>query len=266
MKTATMLTIAGSDSGGGAGIQVDLKTSCALGVFGMTAITAVTVQNTREVRDFMALPPEIVSGQMAAVFDDFCVDAVKVGMVADAAVAAAIREELEKRNAENVVVDPVMVSKSGCQLIHDDAVAQTIRLLPLSVLVTPNIPEAALLAGMGIRTHDDMAEAARRIQALGAPNVLVKGGALDGDADDYLLIGETGRWLNCPRIQTRNTHGTGCTLSAAVACGLALGKPVPEAVDDAKRYVTRAIRDGLPLGHGVGPLGHLADLYRNAGK
>lgn len=261
----TMLTIAGSDSGGGAGIQADVKTSCAFGVFGMTAVTAVTVQNTREVREFMALPPGIVAGQMAAVFDDFCVDAVKIGMVADAAVAAAIRGELTRRNAGNVVVDPVMMSKSGCQLIRDDAVAETIRLLPLSALATPNIPEAELLAGMDIRSHGDMAEAARRIQALGAVNVLVKGGALDGDADDYLLIGKTARWLNCPRIKTRNTHGAGCTLSAAVACGLALGKPVSDAVSDAKSYITQAIRDGLPLGHGVGPLGHMSGVYRKAG-
>jgi phosphomethylpyrimidine kinase len=261
----TALTVAGSDPSGGAGIQADLKTMCAFGVFGMSAVTALTIQNTRSVSGVHEVPADMVRGQIEAVFDDIPPDAVKVGMVANAGIAAAIREALEKRDVPRLVIDPVMVSKSGCRLIHDDAVKETVRLMRTAVLVTPNLPEASLLADMDITTKDDMREAARKIQILGVQGVLVKGGALRGDADDFLLIGNDELWLTCPRIATRNTHGTGCTLSAAIVCGLAQGLSVTEATIQAKRYVTEAIKNGVDIGHGVGPLGHMAALAKRAG-
>ena len=253
-----VLTIAGSDSCGCAGIQADLKTMTALGVFGMSAITAITVQNTREVRAVHELPPEIVTGQIDAVFDDIAVDAVKVGMVANAAVARAIREALDRRRPANVVVDPVMVSKSGCRLLSDGAVQEIMRLVASASLVTPNMPEAELMSGMKIRDRADMPAAARAIRAKGAVNVLVKGGRLTDSADDLLLLDDREIWLNCPRIPTRNVNGTGCTLSSAIACGLAKGHSVEEAVREGKRYVTEGIRFSLDIGQGPGPLGHFA--------
>ncbi len=261
----TVLTIAGSDSSGGAGIQADLKTMCAFGMFGMSAITALTIQNTQSVRGMHEVPPDVVAGQIDAVFDDITVDAVKVGMVVNADIARAIRTSLAKRNVARLVVDPVMVSKSGCRLIHDDAVRETILLMKSAVLVTPNLPEASLLAGFDIHTKDDMRKAAYTIRDLGVAGVLVKGGALDGDADDFLLTSEGERWLPCPRIKTRHTHGTGCTLSAAIACGLAQGLSPTEATVQAKAYVTQTIRDGVDIGHGVGPLGHMVALSHRAG-
>lgn len=260
-----VLTIAGSDPSGGAGIQADLKTMCAFGVFGMSAITSLTVQNTQEVRDVMAVPARIVRGQIDAVYDDIRVDAVKVGMIVNADIASAAAEALARHAAVNIVVDPVMVSKSGCPLIDDDAVKATLRIAAHSALMTPNLREASLLAGMEVKDHAGMEEAARRIREQGIDNVLVKGGGLREDADDYLLIGGDGRWLRCERVPTDNLHGAGCTLSSAIACCLALGMDVPDAVDKAKAYVTRAIRDSYAVGKGVGPLGHLAELYRRAG-
>lgn len=257
-----VLSIAGSDSAGCAGIQADLKTMGALGVYGMTAIAAVTVQNTQGVRAFQKLPPEIVSGQINAVFDDIRVDAVKVGMVGDADVAAVVGETLNRRCAVNVVVDPVMVSKNGSRLLSDGAVMEVKRLVEAADLATPNLFEAELLADMPIHSREDMEKAARAIQEWGPDAVLIKGGRLEGDADDYLLVRGEGIWLNCPRIDTPNTNGTGCTLSSAIACGLAEGKVMEDAVRAAKRYVTQAIRDSLDIGHGNGPLGHYAALYR----
>ncbi len=260
-----VLTVAGSDSSGGAGIQADLKTMCAFGVFGMSAITAITVQNTQDVRGVMAVPPETVAGQIDAVYDDIRVDAVKVGMVMNAPVATAISDALARHGAINIVVDPVMVSKSGCPLIDDDAVQATVRLASHAVLTTPNLREASLLADMEVTDHAGMEEAARRIHAKGIDNVLVKGGGLKDDADDYLLLGDAGMWLRCDRVPTTNLHGAGCSLSSAVACGLAKGLDVHDAVTAAKAFVTQAIRDSLTVGKGVGPLGHLSEVYRRAG-
>ncbi|MDR1612357.1 MAG: bifunctional hydroxymethylpyrimidine kinase/phosphomethylpyrimidine kinase [Planctomycetota bacterium] len=257
-----VLTIAGSDSGGSAGIQADLKTMCALGVFGMSALTAVTAQNTMGVRGVHEIPHEIVTGQIDAVFEDIRVDAVKVGMVANSAVARAVRAALSKHAAVNVVVDPVMVAKSGDRLLSEDSQREIMLLAAGSALVTPNLYEAELLAGVKIRTRADMREAALRIRDQGVGNILVKGGRFDGDADDFLLIGDEEIWLECPRIKTRNTNGTGCTLSSAIACGLAEGMPLRDAATEAKKYVTQAIRDGLDVGCGAGPLGHLVRLYR----
>ena len=260
-----VITIAGSDCSGGAGIQADIKTMCAHGVFGMSAITALTVQNTQEVRAVMPVPADIVQGQIEAVFDDIRVDAVKVGMVVNADIARAVAETLLAREAGNIVVDPVMVSKSGGRLIDDNAVRETMRVAAVAKLITPNMREAALLAGIPVHSHHEMERAARVIQGQGVANVLVKGGGSDTHADDFLLYGNEGVWLRCARVPTRNLHGAGCSLSSAIACGLALGKDVGSAVEDAKKYITQAIRDSFAPGKGGGPLGHLAEIYRKAG-
>lgn len=259
------LTIAGSDSSGGAGIQADLKTMCALGVFGMSAITAITAQNTCEVRSVMPLPPDIVAAQIAAVFDDIPVDAVKVGMIVNADIARAVAEVLVAHSAKNIVLDPVMVAKSGGRLIDETAARETMRLAEFAAIITPNLHEAELLAGIPINSHDDMEAAAKIIQKQGVDNVIIKGGANSDDADDYLLHGEEGEWLRCPRVPTNNIHGAGCTLSSAIACYLALDYSVPDAVRQAKKYVTQAIIHSISLGKGNGPLGHLALLYQQAG-
>lgn len=261
-----VLTIAGSDCSGGAGIQADLKTMCALGVYGMSVITAVTVQNTQKVYDVQEIDPAIVAGQIDAVFGDIAVDAVKIGMVSDSAIIEVIWEKLLQHGARNIVVDPVMVSKSGYRLLRREAEAAMEKLISIADLVTPNIPEARLLTGCALQTEGDIEKAARDIQEMGAKNVLVKGGHLEGDAKDLLLTPKESLWLCAARIPTKNTHGTGCTLSAAIACGLARGDTAAQAVQSAKAYVTHAIEDSLNIGHGAGPLGHLTQLYRDAGR
>lgn len=260
-----VLTIAGSDSSGGAGIQADLKTMCALGVYGMSAITAITAQNTCEVRSVLPVSPDMVVAQIAAVFDDIRVDAVKIGMIVNAGIAGAVADLLVSRSVSNIVLDPVMVAKSGGRLIDERAARETMRLAGIASIITPNLHEAELLAGMTIKTHDDMETAARVIQKQGIGCVLVKGGANRDDADDFLLDGEHGEWLRCSRIPTKNIHGAGCTLSSAIACYLALGESVGEAARCGKRFVTEAISRSLSIGKGNGPLGHLAALYRRAG-
>jgi hydroxymethylpyrimidine/phosphomethylpyrimidine kinase len=253
------LTIAGSDSGGGAGIQADLKTFSALGVFGMTAITAVTVQNTQGVAGFEELSPTTVADQIRAVAGDIGVDAAKTGMLASAAIVDAVAEAAAEANLPNVVVDPVFVSKHGHPLLADDAVEALRRsILPLATLVTPNLAEAAGLARIEVETRDDMRRAAAAILALGAGAVLVKGGHLEGDrATDLFADGEREEWLEADRIETPHTHGTGCTLSAAITASLARGASLPEAVREGKAFVTEAIRHALPLGDGIGPVDQL---------
>ena len=262
MKTA--LTIAGSDSGGGAGIQADLKTFSALGVYGMTAVTAVTVQNTEGVAGFEAMSPRLVADQIRAVVSDLGVDAAKTGMLADAGIVTAVADAMEETGIRRLVVDPVSVSKHGHALLAPDAVATLReRILPLATLVTPNLPEAAALAGAPVTDRDGMRRAAGTILAAGARAVLLKGGHLDGDeAADLFVDGETEEWLTSPRIATPHTHGTGCTLSAAIAAHLALGDPLLEAVRAGKTYVTEAIRHALALGHGIGPVDHLWSIPR----
>jgi len=265
----TVLTIAGSDPSGGAGIQADLKTMCALGVYGMSVITAVTVQNTAAVEAVQEIDREIVTGQIRAVFEDIPPEAVKIGMVSSGEIIGAIGESLRRFHARHVVLDPVMVSKSGFRLLRPEAVEAVKTLLPLAEVVTPNIPEAEILAGLSIRDEAGMREAARAIAQLGAKNILVKGGhRLGEDARDLLYEGEAGgRYTVLPgrRIPTKNTHGTGCTLSSAIACFLARGLEVAEAAAAAKAYITQAIEDALDLGRGNGPVGHLCALYRRAG-
>jgi len=253
------LTIAGSDSGGGAGIQADLKTFSALGVFGMTAITAVTVQNTKGVSSFEEISPATVAEQIRAVAGDIGVDAAKTGMLASAAIVEAVAEAVEEMRLPHLVVDPVFVSKHGHPLLADDAVDALGRLiLPLATLVTPNIPEAAGLAGFDVDTRDDMRRAAGAILHLGPRAVLVKGGHLEGDrAVDLFVDGAVEEWIDAERIDTPHTHGTGCTLSAAITAHLARGASLADAVRAGKVFVTEAIRHALPLGEGIGPVDQL---------
>jgi len=263
----TALTIAGSDSSGGAGIQADLKTFQALGVFGMSAVTAVTVQNTQKVYDIQEMTPKIVSGQIECIFEDIPVHAVKIGMVASVELIKAIGASLRKVDPlPPVVLDPVMISKSGYALLASDAREALVRyLFPLALVVTPNLPEAEALLGRNIRGIEDMKTAAREIVALGAKRVVVKGGHLDGDATDVLFDGADFRLLEHRRIATGNTHGTGCTFSSAIAAHLALEKPFFDAVALSKNYISRAIEHSFSLGKGCGPTHHFFDLYRKAG-
>jgi hydroxymethylpyrimidine/phosphomethylpyrimidine kinase len=251
-----VLTIAGSDSGGGAGIQADLKTFTALGVFGMTAITAVTVQNTNGVDSYEELSPETVAEQIRAVVTDIGVDAAKTGMLASAAVVMAVADAIAETQVANLVVDPVFVSKHGHSLLAPDAVdALRERILPLATLVTPNLPEAAGLTGLTVESRDDMRKAGDAILGFGPRAVLVKGGHLEGDtADDLFVDGDGERWIEGERIDTPNTHGTGCVLSAAIAAHLARGEALIDAVQGGKVFVTEAIRHALAIGHGIGPV------------
>ena len=262
-----LLTIAGSDSSGGAGIQADLKTFAAHGVFGMSVITAVTAQNTCGVTAVQDISPEIITAQIDAVFSDIRVDAVKIGMVSRSESIRAIAEGLKYWKPAIVVADPVMISKSGYPLLQPEACDTLIReLLPLATLLTPNLPEAEAICGFAIRTESEMERAAKKILTLGARTVLVKGGHLEGNrADDFLYDGEQGSWISGARIQTEHTHGTGCTLSSALAANLAKDLSLEEAVRAAKQYVTTGIEYGVALGKGHGPTHHFVDLYKKAG-
>ena len=260
-----VLAIAGSDSSGGAGIQADIKTIAAHGLFAETAITALTAQNTCGVRDVMEATPQMVAEQIDAVFEDIPPVAVKVGMVSSAAIVEVIAERLEHWGAENVVVDPVMVATSGARLIDDGAAGALVgRLLPLARVITPNIPEAEALLGEPVRNEDERERAALALAERLGCAVLVKGGHGVADANDVLVesaVDDEGAprvtWLRAPRVKTGNTHGTGCTLSSAIACGLAEGLALPEAASRAKDYLTGALSSGLDLGRGSGPVDHM---------
>lgn len=258
--TARALTIAGSDSGGGAGIQADLKTFLALQVHGMSAITAVTVQNSIGVSGIYPVPPQGVAEQIEAVVSDIGVDAIKIGMLGSADVIAAVAETLRRLDAGPVVVDPVAVSKHGDPLLRDDAVdALRDEILPLATLVTPNLGEAELFTGVQVTDEESQLAAARRLRELGASSALVKGGHLPAEDDAVdVLLGPDGdvTTLRHERIATEHTHGTGCTLSAAIAAWLARGADLPEAVRRGKDYVTAGISGSYPLGKGIGPVGH----------
>lgn len=257
MRTA--LTIAGSDSGGGAGIQADLKTFAALGVFGTSAITSVTAQNTVGVQEVHDLPPEFVGRQIDSILEDIAIDAAKTGMLSSAAISEIVAEKLKTYAIKRLVVDPVMIAKSGAALLQPDAVQALIEyLLPLTLVLTPNVPEAETLWGQKITGLDEMREAARRIHDLGPRYVVLKGGHLSGRAVDLLFDGRRFTELDAERIETPHTHGTGCVFSAAITAELAKGSPVPEAVAAAKRFVTAAIRHGFRLGKGFGPTDPIA--------
>ncbi len=259
MKTA--LTIAGSDSSGGAGIQADLKTMTAHGVYGMSAITALTAQNTTGVQGIQEATPEFLAQQLDCVFTDIRPDAVKIGMVSSAALIKVIAQKLRQYQAEKIVVDPVMVATSGAKLISEDAVAALkAQLLPLAAVLTPNIPEAEVLAGMPIRSPEDMAAAARKISEAYGCAVLCKGGHQLNDANDLLWRNGEGKWFEGRRIANPNTHGTGCTLSSAIAANLAKGYSLDEAVQRAKAYISGALGAMLDLGKGSGPMNHMFAL------
>jgi len=253
-----VLTIAGSDSGGGAGIQADIKAMSANGVFAMSAITAVTAQNTEEVTDVFELPLSIVVAQIDAVFDDFDVSAVKTGMLSSAEIVKVVAKLLKPQNVTNLVVDPVMIAKSGHRLLKPDAVEALMHeLIPLALVVTPNIHEAQQLSGIEIKTLNDARKAAKIIHRLGCRHVLIKGGHLLEDrATDLLYDGRFFELFKSEFIDTPHTHGTGCTFASAIAAHLALGKPLTQAITAAKAYLTEAIRHGLSIGHGKGPTHH----------
>ncbi|MCD7819410.1 MAG: bifunctional hydroxymethylpyrimidine kinase/phosphomethylpyrimidine kinase [Lachnospiraceae bacterium] len=256
----TVLSIAGSDSSGGAGIQADLKTMIMHGVYGMTAITALTAQNTTGVTAVMEVPPEFLRQQLDAVFQDIRPDAVKIGMVSSAELADVIADCLQKYKAENIVVDPVMVATSGAQLSGNSAIARIRdRIFPLAAVITPNIPEAEALTGIKIRTASDMERAAKFLGDTYGTAVLCKGGHSIMDANDllYLCAPESFTWLYQERIDNPNTHGTGCTLSSAIASNLAKGFSLEESVRHAKAYLTQTLSAMLDLGSGSGPLNHM---------
>lgn len=253
----TALTIAGSDSSGGAGIQADLKTMTANGVYGMSTITALTAQNTTGVTGIMEVTPEFLEAQLDAVFSDIFPDAVKTGMVSSSELIRVIADRLKKYDAKNIVVDPVMVATSGAKLISDDAI-ETLKefLLPLATVITPNIPEAEVLSGMTIKTEDEMVKAAELIFNRFGCAVLCKGGHQINDANDLLFTSNGPVWFKGKRIDNPNTHGTGCTLSSAIASNLAKGRSLEEAVKEAKDYISGALAAMLDLGKGSGPLAH----------
>ena len=255
MKTA--LTIAGSDSSGGAGIQADIKTMTVNGVYAMSAITALTAQNTTGVQGIFEVTPDFLAQQIDSVFTDIRPDAVKIGMVSSVGLIEVIADKLAAYGAKNIVVDPVMVATSGAKLISDDAIdALKARLLPLATVLTPNIPEAEVLSGMAIRTAEDMVTAARAISETYHCAVLCKGGHQLNDANDLLYRDGGYRWFNGKRIDNPNTHGTGCTLSSASASNLAKGLDLDTAVERAKAYISGALAAMLDLGSGSGPMNH----------
>lgn len=255
MKCA--LTIAGSDSSGGAGIQADLKTMLANGVYGMSVITALTAQNTTGVRSIQEISPAFLKDQMDAVFEDIYPDAVKIGMVSSVELIEAIADSLKRHKAVNVVVDPVMVATSGAKLIQDDAVqALKSKLLPLATIVTPNIPEAEILSQISITNEEGMIQAADILKKKYDCAILIKGGHQINDANDLLVYGTKQIWFRAKRIDNPNTHGTGCTLSSAIASNLAKGMELEEAIQFAKDYISCCLEDMLDLGQGSGPMNH----------
>lgn len=257
--TAIALTIAGSDSGGGAGIQADLKTFSALSVYGASVLTAVTAQNTRQVQAVELMSPEIVRAQLAAVFDDLPIAAVKIGMLGNPAIISAVAESLRERSLP-IVVDPVMVAKSGDRLLAAEAISALVsELIPLATILTPNSPEAADLLGQKLATEDDQrTEQGHALLQLGAKWVLMKGGHVEGPICTDILMGPEQHRFRSDRLETKNTHGTGCTLSSAIAAGLATGLSVPEAVAEAHNYLQSALVAGvnLKIGAGHGPVHH----------
>lgn len=263
-----VLTIAGSDSGGGAGIQADLKTISAIGCYGMSVITALTAQNTQGVSGIHAVPPAFAVEQIAAVFADIGADAVKIGMLYSAELIEVVAEQLITHNAKNIVVDPVMVAQSGDKLLQDDAIeAMKKNLMPLADVLTPNIPEAEVLLNQKLKSTEDMQQGAKTLADLGSQSILIKGGHLaDNDSTDLLYLAGEDRFIKLKgaRIETRNNHGTGCTLSSAIASYMARGCNIEEAVGNAKTYISKAIKAGsaYTIGRGHGPVHHFFQYWK----
>ncbi len=259
-----VLSIAGSDCSGGAGIQADLKTFSAHGVFGMSVIVSVVAENTSRVIDIQDITPDMIQKQIDAVFEDIEVDAVKIGMLSTPSCMEAVAEKLHQYGPGNIVIDPVMYAKNGCPLMNPDAVDTLIKvIIPCADVLTPNIPEAEKISRMSILNIGDMETAAKRIHEMGCKSIIVKGGHAEGNAVDVLYDGQHFYYYETQRINTKNTHGTGCTFSSAIASNLALGLSVPEATERAKQYVTTAIEHSLAIGKGNGPTHHFYDLYKN---
>lgn len=259
-----VLTIAGSDCSGGAGIQADLKTFSAHGLYGMSVIVSVVAENTSRVIDIQDISTDMIQKQIDAVFEDIEVDAIKIGMLSGRDCMQAVCEGLEKYRPKNIVIDPVMLAKGGHALMQENALEFfKTRLIPFADMLTPNIPEAEAITSMKIATVEDMKEAAELIYSMGAKSVLVKGGHLMGDAEDILYDGNNFFSFTTKRINTKNTHGTGCTFSSAIASNLALGMDCYKAVEKAKKYVTMAIEHSLDIGKGHGPTNHFYKLYLN---
>jgi hydroxymethylpyrimidine/phosphomethylpyrimidine kinase len=265
MNMKKALTIAGSDCSGGAGIQADLKTFSAHGIFGMSVVVSVVAENTSRVIGVENISPGMVQKQIDAVYEDIGTDAVKIGMLSTGTLMKAVAEKLDEYGPSNVVIDPVMYAKNGAPLMEEDAISALItHIVPRASLLTPNIPEAEKISGIKIAGPEDAARAAEIILGMGCARVLIKGGHLTGDAEDLLWGGGEERRFSSPRVQTKNTHGTGCTLSSAIASNLALGFSMEEAVEKAKRYVTIAIEHSLSIGKGHGPTHHFYELYEAA--
>lgn len=254
----TVLTIAGSDCSGGAGIQADIKTIAAHGLYAMSVITALTAQNTTGVSSVSDVSPEFVKMQIDAVFTDIYPDAVKIGMVSNIEIIDVIVERLKYYNAKNIVVDPVMVATSGSKLLKDEAIeAVKNKLIPLADIITPNTSEAEVLSNIAIESQLDMETSAKFISKMLNGAVLIKGGHIGENSNDLIFIEDKYHWINGKRVNNPNTHGTGCTLSSAIACNLALGLSIKESVSNAKDYITGALEDNLNLGKGSGPLNHM---------
>ncbi len=257
------LTIAGSDSGGGAGIQADLKTFSALGVYGASAITAITAQNTERVTQVLELPADLVAAQIDAVVGDIGADAVKTGMLSSAGIIEVVAGKVREHGLRPLVVDPVMVAKSGDRLLREDAVcALREQLMPLATIVTPNLPEAEVLLGRGLASWDDVREGAKEIVSLGAQAVVMKGGHREGPATDLFYDGREFHEFTASRVNTTSSHGTGCTFAAAIAAALAKGSDPRGAVAMAKAYVTKALQSAYPVGHGNGPVHHFFRFWQ----
>ncbi|MCL4459540.1 MAG: bifunctional hydroxymethylpyrimidine kinase/phosphomethylpyrimidine kinase [Chloroflexi bacterium] len=253
MRTA--MSIAGSDSGAGAGIQADLKTFAACGVYGTTVITAITAQNTMAITSVLELSPDLVAAQIEAIVGDIGADAVKTGMLGNASIIEVVAAKIEEHRLTNLVVDPVLVAKTGDQLLQEEAVATLCeQLIPLALVLTPNLSEAAVLVGRELHTRNDRRWAAKELISMGAKNVVIKGGHDPKQANDLFYNGREFREYRARRIQTQHTHGTGCVFAAAIAASLAKGAEVEQAVAIAKKFITKAIEYALPLGHGQGPV------------
>ena len=264
MKKA--LTIAGSDCSGGAGIQADLKTFSAHGVFGMSVVVSVVAENTSRVIEIQDVTPDMIQSQIDAIFEDIEVDAVKIGMLSTPECMKAVADKLKQYKPQSVVIDPVMYAKNGCPLMAETAVGALIELIiPLADVLTPNIPEAEKIIGKEIISIEDMENAAREIYEMGCKGIIIKGGHREGSALDVLYDGNEFTHFETQRINTKNTHGTGCTFSSAITSGLALGLPIKEAVTNAKEYVTTAIKHSLEIGKGNGPTNHFYELYKKGG-
>lgn len=256
-----VLTIAGSDSSGGAGIQADIKTITAHKMYAMSAITALTAQNTTGVSEIFEVSPDFVGAQLDSIFTDIFPDSVKIGMVSSAEIIEVIAEKLKKYDAKNIVIDPVMVATSGSTLMRNDAVNTLCKkLFPLAALITPNIPEAEVLSGINIKSENEMIKAAEKISKDFNGAILIKGGHLVNDATDLLYQNFKFEWFSSERIDNPNTHGTGCTLSSAIACGLANGYTLSKSIQSAKEYLTGALKAQLNIGYGSGPLEHTYNI------